>query len=364
MSEGKCTGFMQVTAGMFAIATWLCYLFNHQESLNDSHVQDIQCGYVDSDIIGDGVRRGILIQEIVLTVIALVGLTHPSPTAAKEVGGGLLITHVSLAIALHVALGRGQLSMTDAIFGSMVLGSQNIALSVALVMKETLASRWEVCLVLLGQFKGLISLAVLMVNFLNNKLSTEKCKCFSVIWWTWFSNCPTSSPNDRLTFWIYFSLRFLIYGQSAYIALKKFQNFDSAEKAEKREKERVCGSHELCRFCSSCSKCCHKDHAPDACNFCEMCSKCKTCGIHLYMLEPRFSLRPATSSLLFAEYAIFSFVTLKSADHLRDFYNIQESSQIYSIGQVTALVIAGLTALRASWVFLYMFQGDLSPIQE
>jgi hypothetical protein len=77
-------------------------------------------------------------------VIAVQGCFHEAPTAGKEVGAGLLVTHISLAIALIVPLIRGNLSMVDAVLGSMILDGQNTALSIQLSTKETLAARWQV----------------------------------------------------------------------------------------------------------------------------------------------------------------------------------------------------------------------------
>jgi hypothetical protein len=60
----------------------------------------------------------------------------------KEVGGGLIITHISLAVALLIQMGRNTLSSVDAAIGFMILDAQNLALQVPFSMKETLAARW------------------------------------------------------------------------------------------------------------------------------------------------------------------------------------------------------------------------------
>lgn len=114
---------------------------------------------VDADVGGDGIRIAVCAQESVLISIIMLGTFHYSTTGAKEIGAGLAITHVSLAIAIVVQEGRGTLRSAEAILGAIILDSQNSALSVHLMAKETLASQWQVAVVLLCQAFSLAILA-------------------------------------------------------------------------------------------------------------------------------------------------------------------------------------------------------------
>lgn len=69
---------------------------------------------IDADIAGVGVRIAAWVQVSVLAVVSLLGSLHSKATGAKEVGAGLVLTHVSLAIALVVQINRGTQSLADA----------------------------------------------------------------------------------------------------------------------------------------------------------------------------------------------------------------------------------------------------------
>ncbi|KAF4468377.1 hypothetical protein FALBO_4729 [Fusarium albosuccineum] len=102
---------------------------------------------LDADVAGDGVRIGAWVQIGTLIVISLIGSFHPEATGAKEIGAGLVLTHISLAISLLVQVERDTLGVADAAIGSMILDAQNMALSIQLVSKETLAARWQIAVV-------------------------------------------------------------------------------------------------------------------------------------------------------------------------------------------------------------------------
>jgi hypothetical protein len=57
---------------------------------------------IDGDIDDVDVRIAVWAQVSVLLVISLLGSFHASATGAKEVGAELVLTHISLAIALLV----------------------------------------------------------------------------------------------------------------------------------------------------------------------------------------------------------------------------------------------------------------------
>lgn len=111
---------------------------------------ETQCSTdIDADIGGVGIRMAAWVQVVVLIIISILGSLHSKATGSKEVGTGLVLAHVSLAIALVVQISRGTLSLADAATGAMVLDAQNIALSVQLVSKEVLAARWQVATVII-----------------------------------------------------------------------------------------------------------------------------------------------------------------------------------------------------------------------
>lgn len=99
------------------------------------------CMTADADIIGDGVRVGTWTQVVILAIIAIAGSYNPEHSAIQEIGAGLLVTHIALAISLFVPMIHQTLSPIDSILGTMVLDAQNSVLSIQLVAKQTLASR-------------------------------------------------------------------------------------------------------------------------------------------------------------------------------------------------------------------------------
>jgi len=142
-----------------------------------------------ADIGGDGIRISIWTQEYVLILMAILGTFHCGATGAKEIGAGLAITHAAWAIAMLVQMARKTLSSADAIIGSMILDSQSSALSIQPVAKETLATWWQVCVIVLCQVFGLSVLPVFIQNFSSGTFAIKQCRCLSVFWWAWLSDC-------------------------------------------------------------------------------------------------------------------------------------------------------------------------------
>ncbi|KAI1464154.1 uncharacterized protein F4812DRAFT_468112 [Daldinia caldariorum] len=465
-----------------------------------------QCDNADADIVGDGVRAAAWTQVGILFFITLTGIWHICKTAVKEIGGGLIITHVSLAIALLVPLARRELSPIDAILGSLILDAQGNSLSIQLVTKETLAARWQVVIVLIAQLLGLIIEGILVGNFTRNLRPTSDCDCFSAFWWAWLSNCPSDSPNDVEPFWIYFGYRFVNIVHGAYFAATRTTTYDDAEKwdrenpcdscdiCKKAETPSIYCSCHLCEECHYCKVCkrrmrglhekrcannnnnlpkgggdsnnhasnsavthnndsndheshsdiTHNDetspnnisrvssltrddntqrqnghngvpppngnnstpingingnciplqtlnkarvqngnheattpHAGDdgessryeesACEMCIACQRCHKCG-HIdleagqavLLVGERYSEVPVTVSVNFLESSVLALLSMISAEVTMSINMVQKTSPLYSVGQVTALIIAGGTAIRALWVFLYMFDGRSS----
>ncbi|OTB05142.1 hypothetical protein M426DRAFT_320198 [Hypoxylon sp. CI-4A] len=357
-----------------------------------------RCENADADIVGDGVRAAAWTQVGILFFITLTGIFHFYKTAVKEIGGGLIVTHVSLAIALLVPLARKELSPIDAILGSLILDAQGNSLSIQLVTKETLAARWQVAIVLIAQLLGLVIEGILAGSFAANLLpgtkSTKSCDCFSVFWWTWFSNCPSVTPNNVAPFWIYFGYRFLNILHGSYFAITRAGTFDDAEKWDK---ENLCDPCDRCREVSNPNKLC-KCHPCDQCHFCKVCKRrarchqhqpivptqnpwngalilrngnicrecfnCKSCGHSdldgnrsVLLSGERFSEAPVTVSANFLESSVLALLSMISVEVTMNFNMVQKTDPIYAVGQVTALIIAVGTAARAIWVFLYMFDA-------
>ena len=356
---------------------------------------DQKCKDADADIVGDGVRAATWTQQGILCLIAVSGCFHEAPTAVKEVGAGLLVTHISLAIALMVPLIRGNLSMVDAVLGSMILDSQNAALSVQLSTKETLAARWQVWVVVIGQATGLLASAALIGCFQYNVIKADdNCNCFSAFWWTWFSNCPSSSPNHIYPYWTYLGFRCVLFSQSAYTSLKNTGKFDLAKK---REDENPCSKCHYCQFPTQAGsssetngsaiemrptspenlqlngkeeyRCICRSKTCKPCTLCESCRLCKDCGcgrVSLVLTEQdglvkglKFSQTLATPSSLCFENGALSLLSMLTAQNLIKVHQINLSSPVYAVGQVATIVIAGGTAIRALWVAGFMFINEV-----
>lgn len=357
-----------------------------------------QCENADADIVGDGVRAAAWIQVGILFLITFTGIFHFYKTAVKEIGGGLIVTHVSLAIALLVPLARHELSPIDAILGALILDAQGNSLSIQLVTKETLAARWQVAVALLSQLLGLLIEATLAGFFVTNRLPMNSCGCFFVFWWTWFSNCSSTSPNHRnqiVPYWIYFVYRVINIIHGAYFATTRTSIFDDAEKWDR---ENPCDPCDNCRKgeptvmckccpCEECNRCkvckrttiCDRDHNNQSqqqqqmqnythlqsiAGFCRHCSLCKRCG-HSHpddnaatlICGDRFSEATMTQSSNFLESSALALISMISLEVTMSKNKVQKASPVYAVGQVTSLIIAAWTAIRALWVFLYMFRA-------
>jgi hypothetical protein len=157
------------------------------ESYSDS---DKACSTdLDADVSGDGVRVSIWAQIGVLIIISVIGVFHPEDTGIKEVGGGLILTHISLVIALLVQMRRGTLTSVDAAIGAAILDAQNMALLIPLTAKEVLAARWQVIILIPTQIFGLVILPLIVVGLDNGDFTPKDCRCLLVFWWSWISSC-------------------------------------------------------------------------------------------------------------------------------------------------------------------------------
>jgi hypothetical protein len=203
-------------------------------NLPTSQKFDDQCSKADADIVGDGVRAATWTQVVFLALIAVIGTYGADHSAIQEVGAGLLVTQSALAIALLVPVAQGTLFAIDSILGTMILDAQNSALSIQLVAEETLASRWQTGTVISGKLAGLAAIGVLMNNSTNNGLATtETCKCVSVFWWGWLSNCAEVARDDHQAVWTYYAVRAITALQSCITAGLYTGSFDRAKKTRR-----------------------------------------------------------------------------------------------------------------------------------
>ncbi|KAK4443581.1 hypothetical protein QBC34DRAFT_416801 [Podospora aff. communis PSN243] len=289
----------------------------------------------DADISGDGIRISIWVQEGVLILISILGTFHSESTGAKEVGAGLIITHISLLIALLVQLVRGTLTSVDAIVGSMIIDAQNVALSLQLASKETLAARWQVGTVLASQCFGLVTLPILVTGFLRGRFVTDECRCLTVFWWAWLTNCPGEQPRgadearEPIVFWIYYTFRLVLYLQSSFHSLMNTTKFHKAELEKGWPLQGITFPDPL--------------YPPG--------SRGMTITYRDY---------PATAALIYTVHAVFSMTSMATAEITVREFNLQPSSQVFSIGQIIAIVVSGATVARALWLFLGMFIKDVT----
>ena len=373
---------------------------------------DDRCATADADIVGDGVRVATWTQIVILGLIAFFGLLNPAHSAIQEVGAGLLVTHVALAIALLIPGYAHQLSPVDSILGLMILDAQNSALSIQLVTKQTLASRWQTYTVIVGQAAGLAAIGMLINNFTKNGLATDECSCVSAFWWGWISNCDDGHRDDHQAIWTYYALRAITVIHSCTIASLKSFSFDNAKRQEEiypcAECEACtrgftnCCKCVVCDECNGCRNCNAKWCAPCGKNDCSSCNtqvlsglaegwgdlipidpkRCLPCGTNNcescrdWRLHSRcehcpgiqdfregfgwyrglkYSQIAATTSISYIEAGLYSLFSLSAAESLMSAYDIRPSSFLKAVGQMTNIVIAVATALRALWVFGSLF---------
>ncbi|KAI8670645.1 hypothetical protein NCS57_00536900 [Fusarium keratoplasticum] len=292
-----------------------------------------KCGVgVDADVAGDGVRIAAWVQVCVLIAISLLGTFHPNATGAKEMGAGLVLTHISLAIALLVQVKQQTLTLADAAVGAMILDAQNMALSIPLAAKESLAARWQVQVTGLIQLFGLITLLFIVRQLFQGSFSTEECPCLTVFWWAWLSNCQPPQ-NEQALFWVYCSLRCLIFAQTSFHSLYNTQEFHEAEPK--------CGDEgtEIQQKGGVLVSITYPNDSIDG-------------------LPASYSEYPATTSSIYALHGVLALTSMSAAEMAIQHSNLQPSSAINSVGQIIALVVAAATALRAGWLFLMLFIRD------
>jgi len=151
----------------------------------------------------------------------------------------------------------------------------------------------------------------------------QGCECLYVFFWSWISHCGDNfSDDDGLScFYVYYTLRWIMVLRSSCGALHKSGRYHRAEKGLRTK-------------------------APLS----------KEQAAQLSRKQYRESLATISSShLLYAVYAITSMVAAEIT--IQDF-GLQASSSVYSVGQIIAIIIAGSTVIRTSWVFIGIWNEE------
>lgn len=116
----------------------------------------------------------------------------------------------------------------------MSLEITSATVQISLSQKETLASRWWVVLNSVSQLLVQISLAtVLGMSFPMSSALQDPCQpCVRAVWWGIFDSCK----NVPWTFWIYWTMRTLIFIRSCAIGLRHMHYYDLSERIARGEK--------------------------------------------------------------------------------------------------------------------------------
>jgi len=219
-----------------AILALAIFTGGHSSGAPDMEKMISECSSptVDADIAGEGIRIAIWAQETVLLVICVLGVFHGSATGGKEIGVGIAITHVALAVALLIQMSGGSLTPSDAIIGAMILDSQNNALSLQFVTKETLAARWQIYVVTVCQAFGLAILPFFVHQFAAGSLATSvddrDCPCISAFLWGRLSDCSAFPSREAAAFWVYYTCRIVMCMQCWAISIVNAPYFHHGEK--------------------------------------------------------------------------------------------------------------------------------------
>ncbi|KAK5655751.1 hypothetical protein OQA88_5288 [Cercophora sp. LCS_1] len=304
--------------------------FNKLEIAQEGLNTETCTAAIDGDIAGDGVRAALWVQQGILWLSVFTGAflkpSQPRPTAVKELAAGLVVTHLSLAIAVVVQIGQGTLTPLDAAIVVMMLDAQNAALAVSFSSRETLAARWEVVSVSVAQFFGLVVIGIVLARFEEGRLATPDCSCFSYFWWAWQSTCPSGQTflprAERAVLWIYYAFRWFNSAQNWHFGVRYMWVFNLMEQDKKLW-----------------------DGEPPTSNSPE-----GTPGV------------PPSIGFSFLQNMVFGLVSSVAAELTITGYTSGEEPKPFTVGQITAMVIAVTTTLRATWLFIRRF--DLLPMVE
>ncbi|KAK1623080.1 hypothetical protein BDP81DRAFT_440157 [Colletotrichum phormii] len=319
---------------------------------------------IDADIGGYGIRIAIWAQGFVIFFIALAGTFHSKVTGAKEIGAGLIITHFSLAVALMVQLNQTKkqnhethsiLTSASAILGAMILDSQNSALSILLITKETLASRWQVGIVIFCQAMSLVLIPILVKGFLRelpNPLANDGCNHIQVFWWGRLRSFPYDDDvkcDEPIAFWIYYTFRCILYIQSSFHALMNTQIFHEAKK------DPACILKGIT----------HPSLGKDADRAWNRSWRGRLrAWLGAHSQDVKFGPYPTTVSLMYIVYGLLMVTAMAAAEMTISGKNAifeeeeKEDDQVLSTGQIIAIVVAAVTIARGLWLFFTLFIKD------
>ncbi|KAI4703497.1 hypothetical protein J4E89_010073 [Alternaria sp. Ai002NY15] len=297
----------------------------------------------DADISGVGVRASIWGQIAMLILISSSGHLHKKETAIKEVAGGLILTHVSLAIAIIVQMYKKTLTSVDAAIGAVILDAQNIALLIPVTAKQTLAARWQVLILIPAQILGLVFLPVLVVKFTKGGFASQDCKCLTIFWWSRLSDCNAFSGNELSLFWIYYTLRWMMWIHSS------FHSLYNAEWFHRSEKE---GRIPILNRDGTKPKLYWDKAIALARELRDSNRQVTKATLQAGLLYRQYS---ATISVSYTAYALYSLTSMVVAEVTIGEYNLQPSSNANSIGQIIAVVVSLATLLRVVWSFQSLY---------
>ncbi|KAJ0158926.1 hypothetical protein CTA2_10626 [Colletotrichum tanaceti] len=284
---------------------------------------------VDADIAGRGIRFAAWTQIGVLLFVALLGTFHNNATMAKEIGAGLVVTHLSLNIALLISRRDINRTTAEVVLGSMMLDAQNSALSIPLVTKETLAARWQVVVTVVCQGLGLAVLGVILHDISDDRF-VEDCQCVEVAWWgdvgAGDDNCDR---QDMRAMWIYYSCRLVSFAQSSFHSLMNMEAFHEAENQSGGE-----GTLKDLTFPQVHSK-------PQS-------------WLENWIPRPKkkghaYDKYMSTVSLAYLVYGMFAITSMVAAECAMAKIKPSGVEKI-TIGQAIAIVVAGATILRVVWL--------------
>ena len=297
----------------------------------------------DADISGVGVRASVWGQIAMLILISGSGHFHKKETAVKEVAGGLILTHVSLAIAIIVQMYKKTLTSVDAAIGAVILDAQNVALLIPVTAKQTLAARWQVLILIPAQIVGLVFLPVLVVKFTKGGFASQDCECLGIFWWSRLNDCDASSGDELSLFWIYYTLRWIMWIQSFFHSMYNAGRFHRSEKEgripilnsdgtkpETDEDKALALALEL--------------EDPDR--------QVTKATIQAGLLYRQYS---ATISVTYTTHALYSLTSMVVGEVTIAKYNLHPSSNVNSIGQIIAIVVSLATLIRVIWSFQSLY---------
>jgi hypothetical protein len=269
----------------------------------------------------------------------------------------------------------------------MILDAQNSALLIQLTTKETLAARWQVGIIAACQATGLVVIAFIVQGFRQGHLGATRAdceQCLSVFWWAFLRNCPSAeADSDMPVFWLYYACRSLCAVQAIFLAAVNTQQFHLAEKGNKplngitfphmagyRHRARR-GGGKAAGLLSPSGPSSDISTPEEPISGVSPISSTPVPGRGTYETSDdcpldgspvasklHYSGYPSTVALIYPVYGIFALTSMATAEMTMRESGLRPSSAIFSVGQVTGIVVAGATSVRAAWLFLRMFFGN------